>query len=293
VSPSLIGKDGLRVRHNGQYAKLKLDFLDMYLPSALNATQRKPRRAYIDLFAGPGRNSDGHVEFEGGALRALQAIGRGSSTSFTDAVLVNLDQADHAALSERVARLCTSGLSRVPLDRVGRLLGDANVMIEEIVSRFHPRDYLLVFADIEAPKQLPFATLQRLKARHQSVDLYVLFPLEMALKRLVAYNPRRREQWAPTLDAFFGCEDWGGLADQLRANPDRKADLGRALTELYCRQLRTLWEDATPTVDVFLRRRQRLYRMIFAASHEAARRIRTHIQKLIAADTVSGQGSLF
>lgn len=289
----LVGRDGLAVRRSGQYANLKLQFLDVYLPSALNATQRKPRRVYIDLFAGPGRNSDGQAEFQGGALRALGATGRGSGTVFTDAVLVNLDPVDHQALSERVRRACASGSSHVPMDHVRRLQGDANSLIGEIVSWFDSWDYLLVFADIEAPRQLHFDTLRALKANHRSVDLYMLFPLDMALKRLMAYSKRRREQSAPVLDAFFGCRDWRKVADELRANPDRREELARALTELYCVQLRTLWDDAEAVLDVYLRRRQRLYKMLFAASHEAAVRIRQHIQRLLAADATSGQGDLF
>ena len=54
-----------------------------------------------------------------------------------------------------------------------------------------------------------------------------------------------------------------------------------------------VWDDAQPVLDVYLRRRQRLYKMLFAASHEAAVRIRQHIQKLLSVDRRSGQGDLF
>lgn len=289
----LIGSDGLRMRHNGQYAKLKLEFLDRYLPAALNATQRKLRRVYIDLFAGPGMNSDGHVEFLGGALRALAATGPGSGTSLTDAVLVNIDETDHEALQARVRTACAAGLSRVPLDRIRVLRGDANELVPEILSHFDAWDYLLVFADIEAPKQLPFDTLRRLRAKHNSVDVYVLFPLEMALKRLMAYSRRRRDEWGPILDSFFGCEGWREIADVLRANPDRRDELGRRLTSLYCSQLKTLWDDAEAVADIHLRKRQRLYQMIFAASHDAAARIKGHIKRALAQEGMRGQGDLF
>jgi three-Cys-motif partner protein len=281
------------VRPNGQYARLKLEFLDRYLPAALNATKRKLRRVYIDLFAGPGVNSDGRIEFPGGALRALGATGTSSETPFTDAVLVNLDSADHVALTERVNDLCRRGESRVPLERIRLVHGDANELLGDILRRFDPSDYLLVFADIEAPRQLPFDTLRVLRAKHASVDLYVLFPLDMALRRLLAYNPRRRDEWAPILDAFFGCRDWRESADELRANPSRRDELGRQLTTLYCRQLMTLWEHAAAVVDVHLRKRRRLYRMVFAASHAAAERIKMHIQRAMTETAKQGQGDLF
>ena len=287
-----VGSDGLPVRQNGQYARQKLKFLDRYLPWALTATIRKKKRVYVDLFAGPGRNSDGVHEFEGGAIRALTAGGRNERARFTDAVLVNLNPVEHDALTERVAKLCDAGHCLIPRARIRLVLGDSNLLIGDLLRAFHDLDYLMVFADIEAPKQLPFVTLQTLKARHQSVDLYMLFPLDMAIKRLVSYNQRRRHEWAPTLDSFFGTEEWKTLGEELRANPDRRAELSRALTSLYCRQLRTLWDDADSVLDVHLRRKRRLYKMLFAASNDVAQRIRSHVQKSMSDDADTGQGRL-
>lgn len=288
-----LASDGLRARKNGSYARVKLEFLDRYLPFALNATKKKRRRVYLDLFAGPGINIDVADEFPSGALRALSASGPGSGTSFTDAVLVNLDAADHRALSERVEGICTGGQSRVSMDRIQLVNGDANESLPAILEGFHPKDYLMVFADIEAPKQLPFVTLEALRAEHTSVDLYVLFPLDMAVTRLVAYNPRRRREWGPVLDSFFGTNAWTEIADELRTNPGRRAELGRQLTGLYCRQLGTLWEEAGVVADVYLRKRQRLYQMVFASSHIAAGRIKTSVKLAMDQSAGAGQGELF
>ena len=50
----VLAADGLSARINGEWAEAKLSFLDYYAPVAIDATEQKHRRVYIDLFAGPG-----------------------------------------------------------------------------------------------------------------------------------------------------------------------------------------------------------------------------------------------
>ena len=87
--PLCICRDGLRGRSSGEWARTKLQFLDDYIPPALAITHSFPRRWFLDLFAGPGRNVDrnGGSEFEGSAIRALSLSGNDrAQTPFTDAV---------------------------------------------------------------------------------------------------------------------------------------------------------------------------------------------------------------
>jgi hypothetical protein len=72
--------------------------------------------------------------------------------SFTDAVMVNLNRLDHATLATRVDRLLVAGQSRIPRDHLQLIRGDSNTILESIMSGFHPKDYLWVFADLEAPR---------------------------------------------------------------------------------------------------------------------------------------------
>lgn len=287
-----LARDGLPARQNGEYARRKLQWLDRYLPAALTATVTKHRRVYVDLFAGPGVNKDGETEFKSGALRALRALGKGElEPAFTDAVLVNIEPADHEALVRRIDRLCAGGGCRVPRDHIVIELGDANELIPAITQRFDPLDYLLVFADIEGPTDLPWTSVEALKrAGHQSVDLYVLFPLEMAISRMIAYDRDRQFQFEHQLTAFFGTDAWKDIAAATRVTDSRAPEFRRRITDLYCRQLETLWEEAGSVLEVKLRGDQGLYRMLFAASHEAASKISQAVGRLLA-DT--GQLPLF
>jgi three-Cys-motif partner protein len=273
--PQATARDGLRARVNGEWAEAKLSFLDYYGPTALEATLLKVRRVYMDLFAGPGINvrEPAGPEFEGGALRALRMRGVRSGATFTDAVLVNLSRLDHEALQERVSRLVQSGESLVPGDRTDIRRADANECLPEILSGFHRRDYILAFADIEAPRQWPWTSVQALKAQsHESVDLYMLFPLEMGINRLLAYNEADRERYGPVLTRFFGNDGWRELAARRRTSA-QAPEFRRDLEELYLSQLRGLWRYAGKVMDVRLRGRQGLYRMLFASDHEAGQKI--------------------
>lgn len=294
VSRIVTAQDGLRARDNGPWGKTKLSFLDEYCPAAIQATARKRHRYYIDLFAGPGRNvvrGGSGEEFDGSPLRVLRYAGAGAQDiAFTHAVFVNASRRDHEALETRVRRVVKSGASRIPGDHVECIHGDANAKIAQILSRIPREAYLLVFADMEAPKQWPWESMQALKAAgHGSVDLYALLPLDMAIMRLISYESSGRARYAGTLDRFFGTDSWRALAER-RVTEGRSRELRQALVDLYLQQLGTLWQNAGPMVDAYLRGQQRLYKMLFAADHPVANRIAAWIRRN---STQGDQGSLF
>lgn len=267
--------DGLRARENGEWAEKKLSFLEHFVPPALEATRRKVDRVYIDLFAGPGINVRGDgKEFTGSALRVLPMHApHDEAVHFTDAVFVNLSRLDNEALTERIQQAVRDGRSRVPESRIQILKEDANRAIPDILKRFHARAYLLVFADIEAPRQWPWTSVAALRAQgHASVDLYMLFPLEMGITRMLAYRDDERSKYGGALTCFFGSDAWRPIVDR-RATVAQATECRRELLELYLSQLRKLWKYAGSVADVRLRGRQGLYRMLFATDHDAAANI--------------------
>lgn len=283
--------DGLPARVNGDWAKRKLEFLDKFGPPALDATEKKSRRVYCDLFAGPGINlpkEHGGEEFESGALRMLGMRGhRTSHPAFTDAYLVNLDPADHKALVQRIDRLESKGLLAVPREKIRVIEADAHAALPGILSECHHLDYMLVFADPENPSQWPWSSVETLTGRgHKSIDLYLLYPLEMGVKRLLNFKggPHQDDR----LTEFFGSEDWRPVVGQ-RVTKARSKELSRALEELYLTQLRRHWYHANKGMDVRRVGNQGLYRMVFASNHDAGERISTWARKTQDDD----QGQLF
>jgi three-Cys-motif partner protein len=130
--------------------------------------------------------------------------------------------------------------------------------------------YVLVFADMEAPTQWPWESMRALKGLgHDSVDLYTLFPIDMAIMRLLAYEERHADRYAAELTRFFGTDNWRALRAG-RTTAAQAPQLRRALVRLYLHQLRTLWGKADEMIDVYFRGKQRLYKMLFASDHPVA-----------------------
>lgn len=272
--PEYFAADGLRARGNGVWAKDKLSFLDDYGPVALQATRGMRDRWYIDLFAGPGINVDKHNvrdEWPGSALRAVRMHGTVDVTrGFEHAVLVNRDRRDHAALVARMDRLAGLGQLVTPRSGIDVVQGDSNTLVASIMRRIHPRAYAFVMADIEAPSQLPWSTVEALRAHgHRSVDLYVLFPLDMGLNRMLSHNVDSLEQCAPTLNAFFGCEDWRPIWERRQRREIRGSVMRTELMKLYIRRLKAVpWRHAGVARYVKRKGRAGLYHMLYATDHD-------------------------
>jgi three-Cys-motif partner protein len=259
--------DGLRCRSSGEWARTKLQFIDDYVPPALAITHRFPRRWYVDLFAGPGRNRDrkNQVEFDGSPLRSLILGGTDKAhTPFTDAVFVNRDPRDHGALSLRVQKACEEGRSRIPWNRITLIEGDANRVLGTIMSRIGKRDYVVAFADITGINHWPFSSVRELRQQgHKSVDFYALFPLEMALVRMLSYDSRMMERYADALTAFFDGAGWRAIAAR-RRTPADTPQLKAAITALYKEKLETVWEHVDIQTRVGISEKRRLYSTVFA-----------------------------
>lgn len=285
--------DHLRARVNGAYAEDKLSFLDRYLPPALTVTSKWwPERVYLDLFAGPGLNIvDGTAhEYEGAALRALRARSSNkSAVGFTQALLVNVDPRDADALERRVDALEARGELAVPRERVRIVCANANVVVQEC-RKYLPqqRAYVFAFADPESPTQWPWSSVEALRREcPTALDLYMLFPDDMGIRRMLAYNAQRLEPNVEALTRFFGTDAWRPHWDD-RITPARRGTLMRALSTLYIERLRKLWAHAHAVRKIRLKGDAGLYSMLFATANETA-------YKLVQweTDTVNPQQDLF
>jgi three-Cys-motif partner protein len=240
-------KDGLRCRPSGEWARTKLEFLDRYTPIALAVTHTKRRRWFLDLFAGPGRNivRETGAEFPGSPIRSLGYVSRTKEqASFTDAVFVNAAEKDHEALLARVERVCALGESRIPRSHIDLRNADANVELVRVLRDIPVYDYVFAFVDITGIEHLPFETLRLFKKyRHASVDLYMLFPVEMTLGRKLSFDSAMTERYAESLTAFFDGDEWRAHWKE-RRTPAESERMKAALTKLYVEKLQTVWKHA-------------------------------------------------
>lgn len=264
--------DDLLARRAGDYAREKLAFLEGFMAPALSIAGSMPDRTYLDLFAGPGLNrTERGQEFEGSPLIGLKARATAKHRrGFSRAVLVNFKHQVAAQLSARVARVQAAGESPVHPSAVSQLVGDTNVLLPDIMRGLPKRGYVLTFADITGIKHWPWSSVLELKAHgHSAVDLYMLFPIEMAINRFLAFDREKAEAYFPHLDAFFGTQAWRDAYER-RATEALGADLRRELIELYLKQLRSQWKHVIVACAPGLSEARSYYRMFFATNHDAA-----------------------
>lgn len=272
-----LASDGLIARVSGTWAKQKLSYLDDYVPPALKATERKWQRHYVDLFAGPGLNIDRKTgeEFPGSPLRALTLTAPGDARlRFTHASLVNKNPACNAALETRIARGIGANTIQLPKGHVVQLCDDANRVVFRILNDIDPQAYALVVADIERPRHWPWSTVRALHSMgHRSIDLYLLFPLYMAINRMIAYEKDATQSSAQALTTFFGTEDWRSIADE-RITDVQSPRLRQRILQLYVGRLRGEgWAHVKVVRHVKRTGRHLLYQMLFATNHPAGNRI--------------------
>jgi three-Cys-motif partner protein len=134
--------------------------------------------------------------------------------------------------------------------------------------------YVFVLADIENPSQLPFETVQALKAHgHQSVDFCVLFPEDMALKRMLPYEPSGLNPNAGALNRFLGTDAWSDLWKK-RQTDAQSPELYREIQRLYESQLRTVtWKHVEEVRDVRRVGAVGLYKILLASKSDVAKKL--------------------
>lgn len=233
-----------------------------------------PRRRYLDLLAGPGCNIDrerNNSEFEGSPLRALRySAPKKPEIAFTDAVFINYEFDEHQALSARVARSVAQRQSLIASERIQIRNSDANLILPEVMKAIPLGDYVFVFVDITGARHWPFSSVRELRRHgHRSVDLYLLFPLEMTLIRKLSFEEKMSERYARDLTAFFDGEEWRAIRAKRLTSADGP-QLKREVTELYLSKLRTIWPHAEVQHTIYMASNRPLYRMIFASKHPIA-----------------------
>lgn len=177
--------DGLPARVVGRWTRRKHHYLERYADIFSVGMKKWERRAYVDLFAGPGRcfEADASEFYDGSPLIAL-------NHNFTDHVYVELDESLSRTLGERCARRSTKSVTVFS--------GDCNSRIDQVVKVLPANGIALAFVD-PTNWQIRFNTIKRLTADRR-VDLLVSFFAGM-MKRVVQYEQ-------PKVDAFFGTMSW-------------------------------------------------------------------------------------
>lgn len=174
-------------------------------------------------------------------------------------------------------------------DRIQILHADANVFLRQWSRSLHRLDRAVVFLDPYG-MAVEWSTVEALAAT-KKVDLWVLFPLGVAINRLLTRKQPPRDTWAAALTRFFGTEDWKTAFYKPNPQPSLFGDESTSLTKeadfdsiggYFIRRLQSVFEGVAPN-SLALRnsRNSPLFLLCFAVGNpvgkETAIRIANHI----------------
>jgi three-Cys-motif partner protein len=287
---------GDRHRFGGDWTRSKLEILGKYLQAYATALQNQPfKTAYIDAFAGTGYRLPSKDEGPESALLPLgedaaQQLLDGSarvalktSPSFDRYIFVERHPGrfkELLHLKEEFADLAT----RIEVRR-----GEANIVIRGLCHKDWDRRRAVLFLDPYG-MQVEWATIVAI-ANTRAIDLWVLFPLGMAVNRLLKRSGDIPEGWRRRLDlllgpgwheALYSVETTRSLFDDemTRVVKATTATIGTYFNE----RLRSVFAGVAPSPRVLLNSSNcPLYLLCFAAGNPngapIAVKIATHLLK--------------
>lgn len=204
----------------GDWTTEKLERVRKYLCAYTTIFKQNPRAAYfttiyVDAFAGTGervKSVSGHESAKANVLEDgdadAEALLKGSAR-----IALEVDPSfDRFLFIERNARRVKE-LEKLRTEFAGRAAaidieqGDANEVLRKWCQQTDwGRHRAVVFLDPYG-MQLDWATIAAI-ATTKAIDVWVLFPLGMAVNRLLTKNEPPPQKWAEALTRFFGNEDW-------------------------------------------------------------------------------------
>jgi three-Cys-motif partner protein len=266
--------DGLIVGEVGSWATEKHARLRKYIEASRGARAKflppvgKGGASYIELYAGAGRSLvTGTKEIiDGSAIVAFKA-GRASGHSFSEMHLSDLESDNSSALAARIKALG---------GKASTYVGDANVVVDQVMSAVSPYGLHLAFLDPFSLAQLPFSIIERM-LRVQRMDMIIHVSLQDLQRNLDEYS-----RVGGTLDTF--APGWRDAVDVRQS----MAALRAALIEYWLKAIRSLGTHPATGIPLIVgEKNQRLYWLVFLSSNPLGQRLWNDVQNL------SGQGSLF
>ena len=272
ICPYISGEDHSPLRCVGFWAKDKLYYLERYM-EVFNASMKDkwPKRAYIELFAGPGF---GIVRDSGQIIKGSPLLAIEQSIPFGHYIFVDINTGALSALEKRAKQLR-------PGSNIRFISGDCNSTINEIRTSIDSSYLVLTFID-PTSMQAKFSTIQNL-TQGLRMDLIINFPLQ-AINRSYTYALQGYDQ---KYDDFFGTNEWKPI---LKGYSDFRS-IGARLLDLYKNQLRSIGYgqindltdgETSETGEILVRGPKNipLYYLVFAGKHKIAYKFWGEIQKI-------------
>ncbi len=212
----------------GAWTQQKLQMLDSYLRAYRRALKNQPfRLMYIDAFAGTGYR----IEVEQGKPQSqllFPWLADEDTRGFIDGsarIALQVEPAfdEYIFIEKSAVRCCElrklkgeyPGLS----DRVSVVRQDCNVYLRKLCKKCDWRNHRAVLFLDPFGMQVAWDTVKAI-AHTKAIDVWILWPLGVAVNRLLKRNGDIRASWRARLDSSVGTSDWYEAFYQKRVVPD-------------------------------------------------------------------------
>ncbi len=267
----------------GDWTTEKLGKLREYLSAYTKILSKQPFSfAYIDAFAGTGYRelkepgSRTHLLFPELAEPEPQKFLQGSAR-----IALECDLAFHKCIfiekdAQKLAELQINLHKEFPEKEKHIIFsqGDANTVIQDLCEKDWRRHRAVLFLD-PFGMQVAWSTIEAV-AKTRAIDLWILFPLGVAVNRMLTKNGQIVETWKLKLDEIFGSGEW--YDEFYRKTPQsslfgeetqlQKAADFSTITDYYVNRLRSIFPHvAEKPLPLYNSKRVPLYVLFFAAGN--------------------------
>lgn len=202
----------------GDWTEDKLSRIRKYLPAYVQVLKNKGLKfAYIDAFAGTGYRELTDVDTEPGQQSQLlfPELNEQETRRFLDGsarialqveprfdkyIFIEKDKNKIPDLEQLRVEFCDKSQDIIIVNE------DANTYLNELCKKDWSRNRAVLFLD-PFGMQIPWSTIVEI-ANTQAIDLWYLFPLGVAVNRLLKKDGNIQETWRNRLDEIFGTTDW-------------------------------------------------------------------------------------
>lgn len=215
-----------RQRFGGGWTEVKLERVRKYLVAYAKIMQQQQFRfAYIDAFAGTGYNSPKVGNESEGVLFPELAHGEGKrlldgsarialrvEPGFSKYIFIEKDPKRFSELCKLKDEFPTQASNIVLIN------ADANSYLKDLCeNRNWARNRAVLFLD-PFGMQVTWDTMQAI-AHTKAIDLWILFPLGVAVNRMLTRDAVMSQGWQRRLDEFFGTGEWRNVFYRTRVEP--------------------------------------------------------------------------
>ncbi len=265
----------------GDWTQEKLKRLQKYLAAYMQIMHKRPyfKVAYIDAFAGTGYRTPKRSTHIGEALfpefaEAEQQFLDGSARialqtqpPFNTYIFVEKDP--------RYARELVTLREEYPQFDIRIVNAEANAYLQDLCeNRRWEKHRAVLFLDPYG-MQVEWRTIEAI-AHTQAIDLWLLFPLGMAVNRLLRRDGEIDEAYSKRLDAIFGTHDWYNAFYHREKHPTlfgeeeriQKQATIQNIAEYFIERLQTIFAGvALNPLPLYNSRNNPLYLLCFAAGN--------------------------